>query len=558
LFESRRRTEVGSLPFWLPASLVVHASLVVAVLFYSSPNQPSSPEVVWISEVTPPQTAHPVSPYSKGALAVSPTKPAFTALGEKDIRSSVAEKTVQAPNASSGTITDNSSDIAPYRGDRSGPDPLVNSRQPSRIPETSLLHATNLSAPEVKTTFGEQDRVQVPGLTITKNRDWQFGSFEDNKLTYSDPNSSIKVTVRESSSAAFVAQNFVRSSGESNENTPGPFGLTVSDSGVDSMARSQRVDWKLLDTKSFGVTAFGYRSEVGQSFEPLEQGKKNEFGKAGTSVIKAGGQVKIGAFGFGLAQSSITDTDATGSYFGSTDSKPTLEQEASASVNLPQLVPGHLASKVLPVLWMSASTSQAPSSGQPTSETLSTSVGGTWTWNVGYASLGYWNYSSMQDSVAGATWSGHGFDANVGAHRSSFGIDAGLSYGQSEDTVPSWKSAGALYNSYATVWYKPDKLPGISLTAAAGNYDRNEITYGGTLSDPYAMTSNGGYLSLTAGLDLTSLFWSSEGSEPVAGFQQRPSVKMFYRYSDNLYVDGSADATRNLDSLIAMSIQRRF
>ena len=130
--------------------------------------------------------------------------------------------------------------------------------------------------------------------------------------------------------------------------------------------------------------------------------------------------------------------------------------------------------------------------------------------------------------------------------RSSFGIDVGLSYGQSEDAAPSWQSAGALYNSYATVSYKPDKLPSVSLTAAAGNFNHNAITYGGTLSDPYAMTSNGEYLSLTAGIDLTSLFWSSD---EFGVNEQRPSVKMFYRYSESLFLDGSANATKDVDSL---------
>jgi hypothetical protein len=549
LFVSRRQTELRPPRVWLPASLVAHAALVVAVLFYTSPKRPSSPEVVWISEVTPPQTAHPVSPYTEGAPAVSQGELTLAALGDEDIRTSVAEKTVQGSDASSGAVADNSSDVAPYRSAPSRGDPLVSSDQPSVNSETSLLHANSFSAPEVKTTFGEQDRGQVPGLTITRHRDWQFGSFEDNKLTYSDPNSPIKVTVRESSSAGFAAQNFVRSSGESNENTPGPFGLTVSDSGVDSMARSQRVDWTLLDTKSFGVTAFGYSSEVGQSFEPLEQGKK-EFGKAGTSVMKAGGQVRIGAFGFGLAQSSITDAAAAGGYFKSTEANPTLQQEASASVNLAQVVPGNLASKVLPVLWMNASTSQA------SSETVTTSIGGTWTWESGYASLDYWNYSSGKNSALGSTWSGHGFDANMGAYRSSFGVDAGLSYGQSEDAAQSWQSAGGLYNSYATVWYKPERLPGISLTAAAGNYDYKGVAFEGVSSDSFATISNGEYVSLTAGLDVTSLFWSPE--EPGEVNEQRPSVKMFYRYSDSLSLDGSASATKDVDSLVAMSIQRRF
>ena len=258
-------------------------------------------------------------------------------------------------------------------------------------------------------------------------------------------------------------------------------------------------------------------------------------------------------FGFGLAQSSITNTDnSAGTYFASTSTDSTAQQEASANVNLAQLMPSGLATKLLPMLWISASTSQAPTSG-PASETAATSFGGTWTWNMGYASLGYWNYSSGKNAGVVASWRGHGFDANSGAYRSSFGIDVGLSYGQSEDVAPSWQAAGAIYNSYATVSYKPDKLPGVSLTAAAGNYDHNALSYRGTLSDPYTMTSNGEYLSLTAGLDLTSLFWSPEefGAE-------RPSVKMFYRYSDSLFLDGSANAIKDVDNLVAMSIQRRF
>jgi hypothetical protein len=319
------------------------------------------------------------------------------------------------------------------------------------------------------------------------------------------------------------------------------------------MARSQKVDWTLVDSNNFGLIAFGYHSEVGRRFEPLGQ-TKTEFEKAGTNTMKAGGQVHIGAFGFGLAQSSATDTEAAGTYFRSTESNPTLAQEASASVNLADLAAGNPASKVLPALWMSASTSQQSNSRQG-SETNTTSFGGSWTWEMGHASLGYWNYSSGKNSALGAASSGHGFDANVGAYRSSFGIDAGLSYGHSEDTAPSWQSAEVLYNSYATLSYKPDKLPGVSLTAAAGNYDHNAITYG-TSSDSYVMTSDGEYLSLTAGVDLSSLFWGPAG--PATLNEQRPFVKMLYRYSDGLVLDGSGNATKGVDSLVAMSIQGRF
>jgi hypothetical protein len=512
--------------------------------------------VIWISEITTSQALRSVSPGPERGPVASQTKPTLTALLEKDIRTSVAEKSVQGPQASSGMVADNSGATSD-QGDHSVPNAVVGSGQPSGISETNLLNASDLSAPDTKTTFGEQPRGDLPGLTVTRYRDWQFRSFEDNKLTYSDPNGPIKVMVREASSAGFAARNFMRSAGVSNDGTSGPFGLTASDWRADSMARSQRVDWTLVNSKNFGLTAFGYHSEAGRGFEPLGQTKKSEFGTAGENTMKAGAQVRIGSFGFGLAQSSTANTDeSAGTYFRSTNTNPTLQQEASASVNLAQLVPGNLAPKLLPTLWMNASAGQTPTSGQATSETVTTSIGGTWTWDSAYASLDYWNYSSGKNSALGSTWSGHGFDANMGAYRSSFGVDAGLSYGQSEDAAQSWQSAGAIHSSYAMVWYKPDKLPGISLTAAAGNYDYKGIAFGSVSSDPFATISNNEYVSLTAGLDLTSLFWSLE--EPRAVSEQRPTVKMFYQYSDSLSLYGSASATKDVDSLVAMSIQRKF
>ena len=107
--------------------------------------------------------------------------------------------------------------------------------------------------------------------------------------------------------------------------------------------------------------------------------------------------------------------EAAGTYFRSTKTNSTVQQEASASVNLAQFVEGGLAPKLLPNLWMSTSTSQGPTSGQA-SETVTTSFGGTWTWDMGYASLGYWNYSSGKNEGLGTTWRGHGFDANLGAY----------------------------------------------------------------------------------------------------------------------------------------------
>ena len=141
------------------------------------------------------------------------------------------------------------------------------------------------------------------------------------------------------------------------------------------------------------------------------------------------------------------------------------------------------------------------------------------------------------------------FDANFGAYYSFFGVDIGASYGRSEDLAPAWQSAGALYNSSVTVWYKPDRFPGISATVAAGNFDHKAFAYGGPESDLYGATNNGEFWSVTAGLDLTNVLWSPEASEINALNGQRASVKLLYRYSGNLYQysDSLAGSSPGLD-----------
>src|SRR5262249_40708263 len=127
-------------------------------------------------------------------------------------------------------------------------------------------------------------------------------------------------------------------------------------------------------------------------------------------------------------------------------------------------------------------------------------------------------------------------------------------------------SASGLYSSSVTVSYKPNKLPGLWASAAAGNFDNNALVLGstvlpnsGTSSDLYGVSTNGEYWSITAGLDFTSLFWSPPGVSDIGAPTGQPSsIKLLYRYSDDLFVDSSAGATRNVDNLVALMIQHKF
>ena len=413
----------------------------------------------------------------------------------------------------------------------------------------------------------KEQHPEPPGLTVTKRADWQDQPVEDKELKYSAPGGAVRLSVREASSGGLLGTSLAS------------FGLGSTDWPTNTMAKSQKVDWAIVDLSSFGLTVFGYQNEVGSGFKPFGE-TKNEFAAAATRTMKAGGQVRLGAFSFGYAHSCTAKTvDSNANFFTTPDSNANFfaaqdananscaaQNEASVALALPQLLPGleGSVSNLLPNLWATVSDKQTLLTGSETAavtnDTVSTSFGGTWNWNNTYATLGYWNYSSGNNPGLGATWSGRGFDANLGMYRASFGIYVGLSYGQSEDAAVSWQSAGALYNSYVTVSYNPDKLPAISVTAAAGNYNYNAIAYNVTSSDLYANlyadSSGGAYSSLAVGLDLTNWLWSKQTSRALTG--PYPSVKLLYRYTENAFSNNSAQTVKDPNSLVAMMIQGKF
>jgi hypothetical protein len=415
-------------------------------------------------------------------------------------------------------------------------------------------HVSNAAAAPVQVEFVEEKRDEPPGLKITRRTDWQANPVEDNMLTYAAPGSAVRLTVREASSAGFARTDFTGGFGLTNEETSGPFGLSPTAWGANATAKSQRVDWTLVNLKNFGLTTFGYQNEVGYDFRSFGRTKK-EFATPGTGTMKAGGEVRLGAFSIGLAHSNITAwQESTLAFSGAGEEPVATVDEASLAINLPRLLSGRASTgvigKLVPTVWMTASDRQA--AGTKQASTASTSFGGSWNWNYGHATLGYWNYSSDGDASIDTAWSGHGFDAHLGAYYGALGVDVSASYGHSEDVAPGWQSAGALYSSTVTLSYTSNKLPGIWASASAGNYDHDGLAYGSTSSEIYGVSPNGEYLSVATGLDVTDWFWSPELSS------EDRSVKLFYRYTDALTLDSTAGRTSDTDSLVGMMVQRKF
>jgi hypothetical protein len=330
------------------------------------------------------------------------------------------------------------------------------------------------------------------------------------------------------------------------------FGLTPHD----ATARSQRLNWSLIDDKNFGLTVFGYENEVGRDFRPFGK-NKNEFALAGSTTRKTGGEMRLGVLGIGLSQSRIESLDPVAR-------SGTGQQEASLTVDLPSLLVGtSLTSSFVPTLWMNGSIKRDDAG---TSDTTTTGVGGSWTWSSGYANIGYWSYASGgADIPTASAWDGRGFDANVGTYFSSFALDFNLAYGHSEDSVASWQSVGAVYDSSVTLSYKPERLPGVWATAAAGNFDYNGILMRNSTSQDnsappveFQTSTKNQYWSISGGIDLSDLFWNEETSLANEIARKESFVKLLLQYNNNLYFDKDLGGTRSAESLVAVLIQHTF
>jgi hypothetical protein len=544
----------------LALSVVFHAAALVAALLWSVLGQPSSPGVISVTLVKPSQAPRPSE--KRVSVGDAPTTPATRAEAEPTLKWSPTVMW-KGPGPTIGGAEDRNlvqrvyarldhpSSMPPDA--RAEQAPQASNSDNEGWTHRSLWAAASSPQGSSESLALVQDEGQGSlAPAVTRRFDWQANAVEEDETIYSAPGNPSKLTVRQAYSDGFRGTSIapgVETNSEANSNF---FGLT----SRDGTATSQRLDLTLVDHGNLGVTAFGYQNEVGRDFRPFGEAKK-EFSVVGSTTVKAGGEVRLGALGIGFAQSSIQSLENVA---GSS----ALQQEASVTLDLPSLLSDSrigLASSLVPTLWATRSVKweEADASG-----TLSTSLGGSWTWSNGYATVGYWNYSSYgSDTPSATTWAGQGFDANLGGYYSSFSVDLNLSYGHSEDAVATWQSAGILYDSSLTLSYKPENVPGIWATVAAGNFDYNGLLMGarGTVepSLDFETSTKSEYWSISAGVDLSELFWNDETSMLRDSDKQQSFVKLLLRYNNDLYLESAAaEPTRSADVLVAIMAQHTF
>ena len=184
------KAELKATRGWLFGLAVVHAVLVLAVSIYFSSSQIPSSEVVWISEITLQSITFTSRRPDSGTAVSQEKKGILTALREED--------------RSDFQWVEGSRNNRPRRVQAFLGGEFRRVRLLIKLPAISQATGDNLrnTIPATRHAirpaegiagFVGEPRGDLSSLAVTRHQDWQFGSFEDTKLTYSDPNSPIKV-----------------------------------------------------------------------------------------------------------------------------------------------------------------------------------------------------------------------------------------------------------------------------------------------------------------------------------------------------------------------------
>jgi hypothetical protein len=129
------------------------------------------------------------------------------------------------------------------------------------------------TAPATRAGITDFVEHQPPAPTVTRRTDWQANPVEDKEVKYSGPGGAVRMTVREASSAGLLGTNFALNYSLITDKTSQPFSLASTEWPTNTTAKSQKVEWKVVDSKNLGVTVFGYQTRW-SSFKPFEKPRR--------------------------------------------------------------------------------------------------------------------------------------------------------------------------------------------------------------------------------------------------------------------------------------------
>jgi hypothetical protein len=396
----------------------------------------------------------------------------------------------------------------------------------------------------------------------------------DFKLILSAPNDALKLTLREADSLNIADVDILRKNRwRPSDNTGRFYDL----SGAQGRANHQRLDISLYKSDLFEVSAFAAHTHVDQNFERSallpkpESGKKDEFSAVDRTAVLTGGNLRIGPV---TVSTSHTEAEKISGVLNPTSAI----QDYTVTLDLTDLRK-RLGNVVAEPLWTILPTSvyggygdtknafKLPEQGLP-DQTSTYTLGASWAWKNGYASLNYYQYELDSRRLAAASYdsAGSGLSGNVGIWGDNWTADAGVSYLRSEELAPFSRAKSTSYDGYISATYKPERLPDVSALASVGRYG-----YEGLAS---AVRTEGTYWSVTAGLEFAKFLWhipgpkvetqtSHDGRGTKASFalkgpaSERSSFKMIYRVRGE-HNDGTDGGASRTDQLVGVVFRTLF
>ena len=428
-----------------------------------------------------------------------------------------------------------------------------------------------------KIDIARDPNADISELGFVQAKNWERNQVDDLKLKFSTFDDALQLTIRESGSSYSADPNYLFERARKNHgnNVSGPERLSRSPG--DGHADLQRLDWKVFDLDAMGITAFGFRKEVDPSYMSFTSAKaKDEFAAADQSGGAGGAKLRLG---------TVSLTSSYGNYERLSDSATmarqdhTIAWDTSDVRNRLQSAGLALFAPVVPtslsVTRFDGQRSFRMDEQRPSERTSGYAATAAWNWSSGYGNVSYWDYrlDSERIGTAAYAFAGRGLDIGFGTWRAAWGLYGGASYYRSDDRSLLSRSVAGGYDAYASVTYKLDDLPDLSLTGNFGQYDYEGIVV--------PVSSSGVYWSATIGFDFskwlrsadgaaanktagTSAAESSSGPAPtISRFNlkspvgDKPSLKVFYRYAAES-ADETAGGKSSDNHLVGAVLRGRF
>jgi hypothetical protein len=441
---------------------------------------------------------------------------------------------------------------------------------------------TNVVAPDAKLEiFGTKlDVARAPNselseLSFIQPKSRERNQVDDLKLKLSTSNEILQLTIRESESSYSADTNYLLDLARKNRNDPGVQRFLQSPGT--GHADLQRLDFKLYDTDSFGVTAFAFRKDVDLSYMSFTAAKaKDEFAAVDQTGATGGAKVRLGAISLTSSYGNYERASASNDVTRARQDHTVALDTAYLASNLRAMAPAFLDALIPSSISVTRFDSQTPSK-TPTEGLVERTTGyagnAAWKWDSGYANVSYWNYR-LDGEASGASsyaFAGRGVDAGFGVYRDALGVYSGISYYQADDLSPLSHSATGGFDAYALLTYKLNDFPDLSFSGNLGRYDYASFAFPGTSSGAH-------YWSATVGFDFSkwlrpdsaaaqTVATSAEGQgSPGAGTSRfnlkspvgdKPSVKLFYRYATEP-ADETTGGQATDSHLFAAALRGRF